>query len=202
MYSTHTVGDLRIGPDGALYASGGDGSSFTFADYGQLHDSGPTPANACGDPPVPVGADQSPPIAEGGALRSQSFRRPAGEAVSLDGSVIRVNPDTGDAMPDNPAAGDANANRRRIVAHGFLNPFRFAFRPGTGELWTTDVGWNTWEEVNRDPTPRRSATSAGRAAGNRTTRWPLSASVNLTAGTNGDVPVLNPTGSADVLRWR
>ena len=151
VYSTHTIGDLRFGPDGALYASGGDGASFTFADYGQLHDSGPTPANACGDPPVPVGADQSPPTAEGGALRSQSFRRPAGQAVSLDGSIIRVNPDTGDAMPDNPAAGDANANRRRIVAYGFRNPFRFAFRPGTGELWTTDVGWNTWEEVNRDP---------------------------------------------------
>ncbi len=100
---------------------------------------------------MPVGGDQSPPTAEGGALRSQSFRRPAGEAVTLDGSIIRVNPDTGDAMPDNPAAGDANANRRRIVAYGFRNPFRFTFRPGTSELWIGDVGWNTWEEVNRDP---------------------------------------------------
>jgi glucose/arabinose dehydrogenase len=151
VYSTHTIADLRFGPDGALYASGGDGASFTAVDYGQGDNSTGTPANACGDPPVPVGGDQSPPTAEGGALRSQSFRRAAGESVSLDGSIIRVNPDTGDAMPDNPAAGDANANRRRIVAYGFRNPFRFTFRPGTSELWMGDVGWNTWEEVNRLP---------------------------------------------------
>ena len=113
----------------------------------------PTPPNACGDPPVPVGGGQSPPTAEGGALRSQAFRRAAGQAVTLDGSIIRVNPDTGDAMPDNPAVGDANANRRRIVAYGFRNPFRFTFRPGTSELWIGDVGWNTWEEVNRLPDP-------------------------------------------------
>ena len=69
--------------------------------------------------------------------------------MTLDGSIIRVDPDTGDAMPDNPAVGDANANRRRIVAYGFRNPFRFTFRPGTSEVWIGDVGWNTWEEVNR-----------------------------------------------------
>src|SRR4051795_7796160 len=151
VYSTHTVGDLRFGPDGALYASGGDGASFGVPDYGQGNNSSPTPANACGDPPVPVRGDQSPPTAEGGALRSQSFRRAPGEPVSLDGAVIRVNPDTGDPLPDNPASGDPVVNRRRIVAYGFRNPFRFAFRPGTSEMWVGDVGWNTWEEVNRNP---------------------------------------------------
>jgi hypothetical protein len=36
----------------------------------------------------------------------------------------------------------------------FRNPFRFTTRPGTNELWVTDVGWNTWEEIDRvlDPT--------------------------------------------------
>jgi glucose/arabinose dehydrogenase len=151
VYSTHTIADLHFGPDGALYASAGDGASFTVADYGQGDSTKGTPANACGDPPQPVGGDQSPPTSEGGALRSQSFRRAAGEPVSLDGSIIRINPDTGDAIPDNPAAGDPNANRRRIVAYGFRNPYRFTFRPGTSELWMGDVGWNTWEEVNRLP---------------------------------------------------
>jgi glucose/arabinose dehydrogenase len=151
VYSTHTVGDLRFGPDGALYASAGDGASYQAADYGQGDSNSPTPANACGDPPVPVNGDQEPPTAEGGALRSQSFRRPAGEPVSLDGSIIRIDPDTGAAKPDNPAASDPNPSRRRIVAYGFRNPFRFTWRPGTGEIWMGDVGWNTWEEVNRLP---------------------------------------------------
>src|SRR4051794_16518512 len=151
VYSTHTIADLRFGPDGALYASAGDGASYTVADYGQGDTHLGTPPTACGDPPEPVGGDQGPPTAEGGALRSQAFRRAAGEPVTLDGSIIRVNPDTGDAMPDNPAVADPNANRRRIVAYGFRNPYRFTFRPGTGELWMGDVGWNTWEEVNRLP---------------------------------------------------
>lgn len=144
-FSSHTIGALEFGRDGGLYASGGDGASFTFADYGQ----GGNPENPCGDPPAGVGGNMTPPTAAGGALRSQAFRRAAGQPVSLSGSIIRVDPDTGAALPDNPAAGDANANRARIVAYGMRNPFRFAFRPGTDELWFGDVGWFQEEEVNR-----------------------------------------------------
>ena len=62
-----------------------------------------------------------------------------------------------------PSSTDANA--RRIVAYGLRNPFRFTVRPGTNELWIGDVGWNTWEEINRivDADAARSRTSAGRA---------------------------------------
>ena len=42
-------------------------------------------------------------------------------------------------------------NARRIVAYGLRNPFRFAIRPGTSEVWIGDVGWNTTEEINRVP---------------------------------------------------
>ena len=72
--------------------------------------------------------------------------------MSLDGAILRVNPDTGEAAAGNPAIGNPNPARRRIVAYGFRNPFRFAFRPGTGEIWSGDVGWNTHEEINRRPT--------------------------------------------------
>ena len=115
-YPSHSVGDLVFGPGGALYVSAGDGASFNFADYGQDG----APVNPCGDPP---GGTITPPTAEGGALRSQDVRT-TGDATGADGAILRVNPDTGDALPDNPAAGAADPMARRIVAHGFRNPFR------------------------------------------------------------------------------
>lgn len=143
-YPSHSIGSVTFGPDGALYVGGGDGASFNFADYGQV-------GNPCADPPSPAGTNLSPPTAEGGALRSQSVRRAAGEPVTLDGAILRVDPDTGVAMPGNPFIGSTNANARRIIAYGMRNEFRFGFRPGTNELWVGDVGWNTWEEINRIP---------------------------------------------------
>jgi glucose/arabinose dehydrogenase/PKD repeat protein len=143
-YPSHSIGTVTFGPDGALYVGGGDGASFNFADYGQV-------GNPCADPPAPAGTNLSPPTAEGGALRSQSVRRAAGEPVTLNGSILRVDPDTGAAMPGNPFISSTNANARRIIAYGMRNEFRFGFRPGTNELWVGDVGWNTWEEINRIP---------------------------------------------------
>ncbi|KFU75199.1 PQQ-dependent sugar dehydrogenase, partial [Amycolatopsis lurida] len=141
-YPSHSVGALAFGPDGALYAGGGDGASFTFADYGQA-------GNPCADPPSPAGTNLAPPTAEGGALRSQSPRRPAGQPVLLNGTVLRIDPDTGEGVPGNPFANSADANARRVIAYGARNQFRFGFRPGTSELWAGDVGWDTWEEINR-----------------------------------------------------
>jgi PKD repeat protein len=162
-YPSHSIGDLNFGADGALYVSGGDGASFTFADYGQGGGGtgSPTPKNPCGDPPAPVGGTMTPPTAEGGALRSQSLRRPSGEPVLLNGAVLRVDPSTGDALPSNPNAASSNANARRIVAYGFRNPFRFTVRPLTNELWIGDVGWDTWEEINRQPSPTTSVLNFG-----------------------------------------
>lgn len=145
-YPSHSIGQVEFGPDGALYASGGDGASFNFVDYGQDGN----PLNPLGDPPVAVGAAQTPPTAEGGALRSQSVRRQTGPTV-LNGSIIRVDPATGKGLADNPLAASADANAQRIIAYGLRNPFRIAARPGKSELWIADVGWNDWEEVNRVP---------------------------------------------------
>jgi glucose/arabinose dehydrogenase len=147
-YPSHSIGSVEFGPDGALYASAGDGASFNFADYGQ----GGSPLNPCGDPPAGVGGTMAPPTAEGGALRSQDLRS-AGDPAGLDGSIIRVDPATGAALPTNPQAGSSDPNVRRIIAYGLRNPFRFTFRPGTSELWIGDVGWNEWEEINRILSP-------------------------------------------------
>jgi glucose/arabinose dehydrogenase/PKD repeat protein len=143
-YPSHSIGSLAFGPDGALYVSGGEGASFDYVDYGQ---SG-SPVNPCGDPPGGVRGVMTPPTAEGGALRSQDLRTTA-DPTSLSGAILRLNPDTGAAMPDNPLASSSDPNARRIIAYGLRNPFRMTFRPGTNELWVGDVGWNEWEEINR-----------------------------------------------------
>jgi glucose/arabinose dehydrogenase len=146
-FPSHSIGTLMFGNDGALYATGGDGASFNFADYGQI-------GNPGGDPPSPVGTNLTPPTAEGGALRSQDLRTTTGtDPVTLDGTLIRIDPNTGAAMPDNPLFSNPDVNAKRIVAYGLRNPFRFTQRPGTNEIWIGDVGWNTWEEINRLQNP-------------------------------------------------
>jgi PKD repeat protein len=148
-YPSHSIGGLAFGADGALYVSGGDGASFNFVDYGQDG----VPLNPCGDPPTGVGGTQTPPTAEGGALRSQDLQT-SGDPVSLDGTILRVDPVTGAALPDNPLFNDSDPNAQRIIAYGLRNPFRITIRPGTNEVWIGDVGWSQWEEINRvlDPT--------------------------------------------------
>jgi glucose/arabinose dehydrogenase len=170
-YPSHSTGDLAFGADGALYVTGGDGASFNFADYGQDG----SPVNPCGDPPGGVGAALTPPTAQGGALRSQDLRTPA-DPTSLDGTVLRLNPDTGAAMPGNPLIGSSDLNARRVVAHGLRNPFRMTIRPGTSEVWLGDVGWNTWEELNRVANPTAGVTNFG---------WPCYEGVNRQGGYDG-----------------
>ena len=125
-YPSHSIGGLVFGGDGALYVSAGDGASFNFIDYGQKGD----PLNPGGDPPVPVGGVQTPPTAEGGALRAQDLRT-SGDPVTLDGASLRLDPLTGAAMAGNPLGGNADPNTRRIIAYGLRNPFRMTARPGS-----------------------------------------------------------------------
>jgi len=131
----HTVGGIAFAPDGALYVSGGDGGDGDLTDYGQLAE----PTDVCVDPER-----------QGGALHAQDL--PLGtDPVGLAGTIARVDRATGEGLPDNPLANSADENARRIVGYGLRNPFRVAFRPGTGELWIGDVGWNKYEEIDRLP---------------------------------------------------
>jgi glucose/arabinose dehydrogenase len=174
-FPSHSIGTVAFGPDGALYAGGGDGASYNYADYGQ---SGGTPGsgiprNPCGDPPAGVGGVETPPTAEGGALRAQSVIS-GGNITQLDGSIIRVDPNTGAALPDNPNAAATDPNARRIVAYGMRNPFRFTFRPGTtDDMWIGDVGWDTWEEIDHQPDAHATVKNFG---------WPCYEGVNPQPG--------------------
>ncbi len=143
-FPIHINGGLTFGSDGALYASHGTAAAAHFTDYGQTG----SPINPCGDPPVPVGAAQTIPTAEGGSLRAQDPLTP-NDPYTLDGTVIRVDPDTGAGLPGNPLFASADANARRIVAFGLRMPFRIAPRPGANEIWVGDVGEDLREEIDR-----------------------------------------------------
>ncbi len=125
--------------------SGGEGANFDATDFGQFGN----PVNPCSDP-----------ANEGGALRSQDLRSTA-DPTGLNGAILRLDPATGAALPTNPNFGSSDANARRIIAYGLRNPFRFTFRPGTSEIWAGDVGWNTWEEIDRVTNPTGPLTNFG-----------------------------------------
>lgn len=140
-FSSHSIGDLEFGPEGDLYASGGEGASFESSDYGQFGAPNSN-RNPCGDPPAGVGGEEKPPSAEGGSLRSQNPKL-------LSGKVIRIDPETGQGVPGNPLYASGDENERRIIAEGFRNPFRFAIDPETDEVYVGNVGWGEIEEIDR-----------------------------------------------------
>jgi glucose/arabinose dehydrogenase len=96
-------------------------------------------------------------------------------AQSLDsphGKILRIDPATGQGVPGNPFySAMSGKQRNRVWAYGLRNPFRFVFEPGTDTILVGDVGWQTYEELNR--------VYAGRNYG-----WPLEEGPN-DLGTEG-----------------
>ncbi len=72
----------------------------------------------------------------------------------LEASVLRIDVDhQSDGLPyripeDNPFVGQPDI-RGEIWAYGFRNPWKMAFDPVSGSLWTGDVGWEMMEMVYR-----------------------------------------------------
>jgi glucose/arabinose dehydrogenase len=147
---THGVGDLQFAPDGSLYLSHGESAWGTYVNYGQAAQG--RPVNPCGDPNGSVGTAPTLPNAEGGMLVAQDLRT-LGDPVGLHGALIRINPETGAGYASNPLGSSSDPNARRIVGFGLRNPFRFTFRPGTDDTYIGDVGWKSWEEIDRIPNP-------------------------------------------------
>ena len=157
--TSHSIGHLAFGPDGYLYVTGGDGASYNNADWGQFGGSAGSPT-----PGRTRAATRRAPVAPPLTAARRRGRRaalaepapPAGEPILLNGAMLRVDPATGTACPATPCTTrGAASNASRIIGYGLRNPFRFTFRPGTSEIWVGDVGWTTWEEINRmtSPTP-------------------------------------------------
>ena len=71
------------------------------------------------------------------------------------GSILRLdinNPSNGEnyGIPSsNPYAGNTSGFLEEIYAYGLRNPWRASFDRFSGELWIGDVGFRTFEEINR-----------------------------------------------------
>jgi glucose/arabinose dehydrogenase len=143
--TSHSMGDIEFDEEGALLITGGDGASWGTSDYGQL-------GNPCQDPPN-----------EGGSLRAQDVRTPETptDQTNYNGAIIRVDRETGEALPNNPfsldpvfnAADEEDQRAKRILAFGMRNPYRFTIQPHTGTVYIGDVGQELWEEIDRVASP-------------------------------------------------
>lgn len=78
---------------------------------------------------------------EPGALNAQSVD-------ALEGKVLHITRD-GEGLPSNPFwNGDAHANRSKVWAYGFRNPFRMTLRPDSQMVFLGDVGSHLYEEID------------------------------------------------------
>ena len=74
-------------------------------------------------------------------------------AGALTGRLIRIDPETGLGVADNPFYEPASPGSvaSRTLATGFRNPFRFTVDPSDDSVWVGDVGQSSWEEIDRVP---------------------------------------------------
>lgn len=152
-------------PGSATTILGAGGDWAAIGAPGSLSDT--TTVWACGNPPgvdncipadsrnhtigtVAFGNDGMLYVGNGDASGFQAESRSlrALDVDSLAGKVMRIHPDTGLGLPDNPFwDGDADSNRSRVWHLGVRNPFRFTF-DGAGDVWIGDVGSGEYEEIN------------------------------------------------------
>ena len=117
----HNNGQLAFGPtDGFLYVGFGDGGG------------------------------QSGPL-----CRAQHDSDTLGKDAFF-GTILRLDVDQNTGQPPyygipsgNPFESPIDGIQDEIWAKGFRNPWRFSFDGSNGDLWITDVGQNTREEINR-----------------------------------------------------
>ena len=101
-FPSHSIGGLMFGPDGALYRRPATARTstrrITASPAGRRGARRRLPIRAA-IRPARRARHSTPPTAEGGTLRSQDLRT-AGDPVGLDGTIMRVDPDTGAGLAD------------------------------------------------------------------------------------------------------
>jgi len=91
----------------------------------------------------------------GPGIPDDQFGGPEPDNAHLTGVVLRLN-DDGTTPEDNPffaagaaIGGEPGANWQKIFAYGIRNSFGMAVDPSTGELWQSENGDDTFDEINR-----------------------------------------------------
>ena len=149
MYAFHGLGSIVVGTDGTLLISCGDATSNGGIDIGGTDSLGTLRSDALNKGIITPDQDV-------GSYRAQYLG-------SLNGKVLRIDPETGDGLPSNPFYDSQNPRspQSRIWALGFRNPYRIMLRPETGShypadgnpgtIYAGDVGNGGWEEINIIP---------------------------------------------------
>lgn len=72
---------------------------------------------------------------------------------SLSGKILRIDPETGHGVPDNPYYDPDRPDRisSKILAYGVRTPFRVQVDRDTGQIYVGDVGTDQWDEINLIP---------------------------------------------------
>ncbi len=189
LMDNHGIGSLVFGADTSLMVSIGD-------------------AAIARDPPFQKGDAfyyelVELPIQEGIITEDQNIGPYRSQYLnSLNGKLLRINPETGEGYASNPFYEEDHPSsaRSRIWAYGLRNPFRFSLQPGTGSTDTTDgnpgtfyvgdVGWASREEVNV-------VTEGGSNYG-----WPYFEGINLRAELFDDLTYFPENPLPPILEWR
>jgi glucose/arabinose dehydrogenase len=73
---------------------------------------------------------------------------PDGPPPDDTGSIFRINPADGSALTDNPFIGSGTEVLNKYYAYGVRNSFGMDFDPLTGNLWDTENGPASYDEIN------------------------------------------------------
>ena len=144
LHHSHSVGTLAFAADGTLLVTMGDAATYEGIDGGS--DPGTFYQQALADGIIR-------PAENVGAFRAQMIN-------SMNGKLLRIDPQTGNGVPSNPfySVAEPRAPKSRVWALGLRNAFRVFVKPGTGstdpsigdigEVYIGDVGFASWEETN------------------------------------------------------
>lgn len=115
---------------------------------------------------------------------------PDGPSPDDSGIIFRINPIDGTIAPDNPFSADPSDPLSKYFAYGIRNSFGLAFDPVNGNMWDTENGPASNDEIN--------IVEPGYNSGWQTIMGPLSASGN----TEDDLVNFEGSHYADpILTW-